>query len=450
MNDTENIEALEQVASEELRLLNVPGAAIAVVHEGDLVFAKGFGVASSETGAPLTPDMLLRIGSVTKVITAYTLISLVQEQQLDVHKPIATYVPDLPAQVGRLTIHQLLCHTAGLKDDFSHYGPHDEAALGRAVRSYGDQHFFAEPGQIFSYSAPGYAIAGAVIEALSELSYAQAVQERVLSPLGMDRSTFYPTMAMTYPLSQGHEVAGLHQWKVVRPYDDTAERWPSGFLFSNVIELSRLTRALMNQGQLDGEQVLLPEVIAVLTHPHAKPVEFSSNGYYGYGVFLSENRDLHHIAFGGSRRGFSSHVQMIPEHHFAVIQLLNRAGSVQMKKTSEKAIELFLALETEPTPALPAELPITMAEIQRLTGRYARPYIHATKTNLLQLVDTEEKLMFGFGYGRPLFPVTKIDEEHFAVHFGPHVPPFTFTFQKGVNKEEDYICCTHRAHKRMS
>ena len=91
-----------------------------------------------------------------------------------------------------------------------------------------------------------------------------------------------------------------------------------------------------------------------------------------------------------------------------------------------------------------------MAEIQRLTGRYARPYIHATKTNLLQLVDTEEKLMFGFGHGRPLFPVTKIAEELFAVQFGPHVPPFTFAFQKGVNKEEDYVCCTHRAHKRMS
>src|SRR5690242_14095529 len=103
MKTTENLEALEQVASEELRLLNIPGATIAVVYEEELAFAKGFGIASSETGTPLTPDMLLRIGSVTKVITAYTLISLVQEQQLDVHAPIATYVPDLPAQVGRLT-----------------------------------------------------------------------------------------------------------------------------------------------------------------------------------------------------------------------------------------------------------------------------------------------------------------------------------------------------------
>jgi len=450
MKDTQNIEALEQAASEELRLLNVPGAAIAVVHEDELVFAKGFGVASSEMGAPLTPDMLLRIGSVTKVITAYTLISLVQEQQLDVHMPIASYTPDLPPQVGRLTIHQLLCHTAGLKDDFSHYGPHDEAELGQAVRCYGDQHFFAEPGQIFSYSALGYAVAGVVIEALSKQSYAQAVQERALSPLGMERSTFYPTMAMTYPLSQGHDVAGLHQWKVVRPYDDTAERWPSGFLFSNVLELSRLTRAFMNQGQLDGEQVLLPEVIAVLTQPHAKLVESFSNGYYGYGVFLSENRGVRYIALGGSRRGFSSHLQMIPEHRFAVIQLLNRAGTLQMKKTSEKAMELFLSLETEPTLSLPLELPMTMAEIQRLTGRYARPYIHATRTKFLQLVDNEEKLMFGFGYGRPVFPVKKIDEEHFSVHFGPHVPPFMFAFQKGENEEEDYICCTYRAYKRMS
>jgi len=82
--------------------------------------------------------------------------------------------------------------------------------------------------------------------------------------------------------------------------------------------------------------------------------------------------------------------------------------------------------------------------------RYARPYIHATRTKFLQLVDNEEKLMFGFGYGRPVFPVKKIDEEHFSVHFGPHVPPFMFAFQKGENEEEDYICCTYRAYKRMS
>ncbi len=226
------------------------------------------------------------------------------------------------------------------------YGPHDDAALGQAVRRYGDQHFFVEPGQIFSYSALGYAVAGVVIEALSKQSYTQAVQKHVLSPLKMERSTFYPTMAMTYPLSQGHEIAGLRQWRVVRPYDDTAERWPSGFLFSNVIELSRFTRAFMDDGRLDGVQVLLPEVIAVLTQPHVKLLESSNNGYYGYGVFLSENYGVRYIALGGSRRGFSSHLQMIPEHRFAVLQLLNRAGTVQMKRTSEKAIKLFLSLNT--------------------------------------------------------------------------------------------------------
>jgi CubicO group peptidase (beta-lactamase class C family) len=448
--DTEGIKVLEQVADEELQMLNIPGAAIAVVFEEELVFAKGFGVASSETGSPLTPDMLLRIGSVTKVITAYTLMSLMQEQQLDIHTPIATYVPNLPAKVGELTIHQLLCHTAGLKDDFRHYGPHDETALGQAVRCYGDQHFFIEPGQIFSYSALGYAIAGVVIEALSKRSYAQTVQERVLLPLKMERSTFYPTTAMTYPLSQGHEIMGLRQWRVVRPYDDTAERWPSGFLFSNILELSRFTRAFMNYGHIDGEQVLLPEVIAALIQPHAKPIESPSDEYYGYGVFLNENHGTHNVTLGGSRRGFSSHLQMMPEHRFAVLQLLNRSGTIQMKRTTEKAMELFLPFETTHAPSLPSELPMTITEIQRLAGHYARPYIHTTKSNFLQLADNEEKLLFGFGNGRPLFPVKKIDAQHFAVQFGPHVPPFIFAFYKGISEEEDYICCTHRAHKRIS
>jgi CubicO group peptidase (beta-lactamase class C family) len=123
-NDLLDWKELEQIAQEELQAVNAPGAAIAVISREKILFTKGLGISHSETGVPVSPEMLFRIGSVTKMITAYTLISLVQEHHLDVHAPIGLSVPDLPPQIARLTIHQILSHTAGLKDDFSHYGPH--------------------------------------------------------------------------------------------------------------------------------------------------------------------------------------------------------------------------------------------------------------------------------------------------------------------------------------
>jgi len=304
MDFRQRAEILTQVADKELQSVNAPGAAIVLVYGDEVIFAKGFGIANSETNTPVTTDMLFRIGSLTKAFTAYTLMSLVSEQHLNVHAPIAEYVPDLPSLLAPLTIHQLLSHTAGLKDDDSDYGPHDESALGQAVRHYDKRHFFTEPGKLFSYSGFGYAVAGVVIEALSKKSYAQVVADRVLKPLKMERSTFFPTMAMTYPFSQGHIAQKFQHWSVVRPYDDNATRWPAGFLFSNVIELARFFIAFMNGGRLDGEQVLSPEVISTLSQPLAKPLDELESRYYGYGLYLGEYHGMHHWIIVEEEEGF--------------------------------------------------------------------------------------------------------------------------------------------------
>lgn len=441
---------LEQVAQEELQAANAPGAAIAVVSGEKLLFAKGLGISHSETGAPVSPEMLFRIGSLTKMITAYTLISLVQEHHIDVHTPIGLFVPDLPPQIARLTIHQLLSHTAGLKDDFSHYGPHDEAALGNAVRAYGDRHFFTEPGRLFSYSALGYAVAGVVIEALGKKPYAQLVSERVLGPLKMERSTFFPTMAMTYPLSQGHLAIGSKHWEVVRPYDDTAARWPSGFLFSSVTELARFVIAFMNQGYIEGEQRLDPSIILLLTQPHSRPLDASGKDQsYGYGLGLNATRGVSLVQHSGGRRGFISHLLMVPSHRFAFIQLINRQGPL-LEATKEKAMEMLLPLEARPDPPPDYEGPLTEDELHRFTGRFAPPDIHATSAQDIQVIRKEEQLLVQFGDEGQLFPLRRHTETQFSVAFGPHLSPFMLAFHQGTNEREDYLGCASRAHKRVN
>jgi CubicO group peptidase (beta-lactamase class C family) len=226
---------LEKAALEELKNTNTPGAAVAVVSHDRLVFAKGFGVANIETGAPVTPATLFRIGSVTKMFTAAVLVALAENERFKLDEPIGKYVNGLTLKLSQVTAHQLMSHTAGMTDESpSDYGSHDDSALAAYVRSLKEDHFFTEPGRIFSYSNPGFDVSGFLIEELGGRPYADQISARLFKPLGMNSTTFRPTMAMTYPLSQGHDVSAKAKPTVIRPFGDNVAGWPDGFMFSSV------------------------------------------------------------------------------------------------------------------------------------------------------------------------------------------------------------------------
>jgi CubicO group peptidase (beta-lactamase class C family) len=268
---------LEKVAFQELKETNTPGAAVGVVSGGRLVFAKGFGVANIETGTAVTPDTLFRIGSVTKMFTAAVLVTLAEERQIGLHERIGKYVKGLNLRLSRITAHQLMSHTAGITDESpSDYGSHDDRALAAYVKSLKEDHFFTQPGEIFSYSNPGFDVAGFLIEELGGKPYADLMSERLFKPLGMNATTFRPTMAMTYPLSQGHDAFEQVKPTVIRPFGDNVAGWPDGFMFSSVNDLARFALAFMDGGKIDGKQVLTPSVITKLSTPYAECIAASA------------------------------------------------------------------------------------------------------------------------------------------------------------------------------
>jgi CubicO group peptidase (beta-lactamase class C family) len=126
--------ALEASVRDEMRATRTPGVAIAVVMGDSVVYAKGFGVASIETGAPVTSDMLFRVGSVTKMFTGLTAVMLSHAGKVDLHARIGRYAKGLHESPARVTLDQLLSHTGGITNEAAGDGPHDDAALGvRAV-----------------------------------------------------------------------------------------------------------------------------------------------------------------------------------------------------------------------------------------------------------------------------------------------------------------------------
>jgi CubicO group peptidase (beta-lactamase class C family) len=358
------------VARQELRDTHTPGAAIALVEGDRAAFATGIGVADIETAIPVRPEMLFRLGSTTKMFTATALVTLAAEGRVSLDAPIGTVVTGLDPAIARLTPNLLLSHTAGLRDDAVMFGRHDDEALAAGIRAMNGSSFFTEPGAIYSYANPGYWIAGFVVEQITHKPYADAMVDRVFDPLGMKRSTFRPFMAMTFPLSQGHDASATTAPTVIRPAADNVANWPAGSMFSNVHDLSRFVIAFMNGGKIDGRQALSPHVLATLSAPHASIPGGDSS--YGYGLTLTERRGVQLVEHGGSRSGYGSTVMMAPARHAGVIVLGNRSGS-GLPKTAERAMELLLDLPAGSlaAPSSAGDVTADHADLSVWVGRYA-------------------------------------------------------------------------------
>ena len=429
---------LEKVLLDELRETNTPGATIAIVSGDRVIYVKAVGTSNVETGAPMTPDMLFRIGSTTKMFTATALVTLAEEGKLKLDEAIGKRIDGLNPKIAALTPHQLLTHTSGMIDEAPMYGEHDDSLLGRTVRSWKDDQLFTEPGAIISYSNPGYWLAGFVVESVGKQPFADYMSQSLFTPLGMTRTTFRPTVAMTYPLAQGHNASSTSAPVIVRPFADNSASWPAGSMFTNVLDLSRFIIAFLNGGKLEGKQVLSPSVIAKLSTPQVS-VPSDPNAKYAYGLMISDYRGVRVVEHGGSRSGYGSVIKMVPEHRFAVIVLGNRTG-LSLNKTANKAMELMLPLRRLVKKA-ESDLPMSSSEMQSYAGAYEQ------RGTRFEILIKQGKLLLKQGSSE--MPVRKVGENRFSASPPGNAAPLEFALVPGAGQSAEYLQIGLRAAKRV-
>ena len=363
---------LDKLVPAELKEKNTPGAVITVISGDRVVYQKAFGVANVETNAEMQPEMLFRLGSTTKMFTAAALLTLAEKDKINFNEPIGNRVKGLNTKIAGVTPHHLLSNSAGVRDFAAPVISNDDAALGNMVRSWKDDVFFAEQGEIYSYSSPGYWLSGFVVEDLYGKPYADAMSELLFKPLGMERTTLRPLMAITYPFAHGHAVeAGKPV--ILRPLFNTVAMWPAGSIFSNAKDLSRWVIAFMNDGRLDGKQVLSTSLINKMVQHHVA-VPGETDSYYAYGLTVFKYQGLEFVGHGGFSRGYGSMIQMVPSRKFAVIVLTNKSGET-MRKSLNKAMELGLGMKDDEQKPAPVA-PVTGSEMNEIVGTYS----HAPQT----------------------------------------------------------------------
>ena len=394
--------AIRQVLLEEMRTSRAPGAAVAVVMGDRIVYEHASGVASVETGVPMTVETLVRLGSTTKMVTGLTALMLAEAGRLSLTRPIGEYTRGLQASLARLTLHHLLSHTAGMINEAAGNGPHDPEALGERMRGWGAEHVFTEPGEIYSYSGPGYWLAGHAIEQAGGKWYADLVDSLVLSPAGMRRSTFDPLRAFTHPIALDHRVGADGSATVVRPFPDDVTTWASGSLFSSVRELGRFAVALLNEGRLDESQVFPQAAVAALMQPRARVPGGPCS--YTYGLSACEIGGVRVLSHAGFRGGSGSIITLVPEHRMAVIVLSNRNGGI-FRRTERAVLDMLVPFAEGDMPDVSPPRSFSLEMMRGVAGRY----INGPDTLHLEMRD--RALVYRYGASSsPTRPGTSADE----------------------------------------
>lgn len=395
---------LERTVPEVMQSTRTPGMQVVVVRGDSVIYARGFGVADIETGAPMTPDLLVQVGSLTKPFTAALALSVAHGRALDLRAPVSRVITGLRPKIGAVTVSQLLSQTAGLGDREGTYGTNDEAELLRAARSWPDSLAFLPPGLSFSYSNVGFTLAGLAAQEAARRPFADLMRERVLRPLGMTTATMRPLEAATRPRAQGHKVtAAGDSIIVVRPVANDTRIWPAGYLWANGREAARFVIALMNGGRVDGRQALPAGVTDSMSATHVRVTGMANGTRYGYGMFLDTLRGHESAWHPGSMPGHSALVRMLPAQRVGVVVLANR-DEVRLDRVAIAALEdamraagvAFAAPQTAPG-LLPA--PATGVRLDDYAGTYANRF------SFTLTVENGSLVLERFGAKLPVVPL---------------------------------------------
>lgn len=315
------METVRNYLRKTLEREKIAGMAVAVTDREKILFAEGFGVESIERpGVPVTSKSLFRIASITKVVTGMTILSLVEEGKLRLTTRVKEILPWLTLTDGNteenVTLGHLLSHTAGLPAEYTPEGPREESALEPSLQEGLPTLLMQYPlGEGYLYSNWGIRLASLMAEKVTGKPFTRLAQERVLTPLGMDRTTFDLHIAATYSICLPHtEENGV--FSVFHKLQENAARQAAGGLYSNAEDLCVLARCLLNEGA----PILQKSSIDEMKVPRGKPKGFDS---YGITLFGHNGENGQVYFHPGSAPPYATSLYIHPDSGLGIVTLMN-------------------------------------------------------------------------------------------------------------------------------
>lgn len=329
-SDSAQSEKIESIlAHAGLRAADVPGAAVAVVHDGQIAFEHGYGVTDLKSLRRIGAGTNFRLASVTKQFTAMAVMLLVHDGKLKYDENLREIFPDFPEYGRAITIRMLLNHTSGVQDyeDLMPAAKADAPVEQVQIQDDGVLDLLKQqkgtkfpPGSKWAYSNSGYVLLGVIVQKVSGEPFADFLRERIFSRLKMSHTVAYvrgknavADRAYGYSLDNA-------RWKET-DQSPTSATLGDGGVYSSVEDLAKWDRALREHTLLSREEMqaaLTPAQVEGVVGPDGAPAT------YGFGWFLNPYKGHRRMWHYGETVGFRTAIQRFIDDRLTVVVLCNR------------------------------------------------------------------------------------------------------------------------------
>ncbi len=347
------LKGFDKFVEKELKKWNAPGVSVAIVYDGEVILTKGYGYADVENKRKADENTLFAIGSSSKAFTAATVMQLVDDEKIELDKPVRTYLPDFKLYTDELsknlTVRDLLTHRSGLpRHDLVWYGsPFDRKELYERLQ-------YLEPTeplrQAWQYQNLMYMTAGYLVGELENTTWENYVVSEIFNPLKMSASNCStndmqknPNHALPYKENEEEAIEKMD----FRNIDNVG---PAGSINSNAVDMAKWIKMLLNKGAADDEILTEASVQEMVKPQMIMPSNMSDEGdifytSYGLGWFITSYRGHLRVEHGGNIDGFTANVCIMPRDDFGVVVLTNQNGSQLPSIIRNNVIDRLLELE---------------------------------------------------------------------------------------------------------
>ena len=389
------IEKLSDAIEYEIKDKNLNAISIAIIKQNDFFWAAGFGFIDKEKKIKADENTIYRVGSVSKLFTDIAIMKKRESGDIDIDLPIQNYLPKFnPENIYNdepITLRQLMSHRAGILREpaYGNYFSDNETSLKKTVESVNNSSLIHPPGTITKYSNAGIAVVGYTLEKVFQKPYIEFMQENILTPLGMNDSSFKFKNSMSLNLAEAT------MWS----YDGRsfkAPRFelgmvPAGSLYSSVTDLAKFVNMIFSDGSINGKKFVHPNTLTEMFTP-----QFTTSKMNGYGIGfrISKHNSYKMISHGGAIYGYSTQLSALPEPKIGVVV----ASSVDIsnsitRKISSYTLDLLIAKEKRlALPEYVKTKPIEKEIQENLIGHYEN------EANRITIKKIEKKIILENDY----------------------------------------------------
>jgi len=333
--DPKNVrQTIDSLAKAFIAAREAPGVSVVVVRGRDTLLSQGYGLIDLENSVPATPHSVYRIGSITKQFTSAAVMQQVEAGKVRLDDSIGTYLPSLPARWHQATVRQILNHTSGIPS-YTDLGPRWMKRMGERMSpdslvalTANDTLNFA-PGTSWRYDNTGYVVLGMLVEKVTGKSYAQYLNERLFTPLGLNETMYCSNAPIIPHRAQGYGKDSTG-WRNAT-FIDMSQPFSAGALCASALDLARWNQAL------GSGRVVSAASYELMTTPTGK----AAPRRYGFGLASDTLAGHRIIQHGGGIPGFSTANAWFPDDSLSVTVLPNGEGARPDRLLSNIARAVF-------------------------------------------------------------------------------------------------------------